>query len=949
MKKCINGHWYDSAEFVLCPFCEPELAVQGVPDRFRVLGEFSYIGKGSISKVYRISGEHDYALKIIECGTNEDSFRYSMHEIEVMKKLQGKRHTVQLCDSTYTETDGHRTVYILEDYHVSFDEYLDQHTVTASDALKIMIGICDAISECGEEGVLHLDVQPNNIFIDSPDSVLLGDFSVSLFAEETKEPQFFRGTLSYMAPEVYRCGECSEQSDIYTAGIVLYKLFNKMKMPFRESANGETAVYMRLAGTPFHSCANEIPGLMKVIQTACAFEPEQRYSDAAAFKQALTELLDDESDDIVLFDQNNSPELAVKGQPVIYLIENSSEMKEETIQQISRTVNQSIQELKKVQVAISEELRISIMTYGGNAQWIVQDQKPEEIGALTFKAEGGSYLGAALNVLENKLAETGTAQNMRSPVIVFVSGGNSDDDYRGILSRLKSSEPAFQGAKKIGYIAGRASGYSLLHSLTGNESAIHLMEETAAVAEYIRTTDPSASKPVGLPVSTDNTVPSYFYDADPEASTCLLPGQLREPSEDTAQLRPRRPEIQSYNAPGDCQPAQAAQVFRRWCPKCGAQVSDSAVFCLVCGASLNSDTGSGGHRTEQPQCRTFCKRCGYEMDAGIRFCPHCGSTQDTGSLPYGVQPSFAAPSYSQSPSYSAMPLPNQSKPGFFSVFGRRPGKPGKRNVEISRVEFSAVAPKTLEKGEYSIISIAMYEKEYRSIVKELSDNIDGPSQEVKGGVAGVAMNSVIKAVLTSPDIEINDNVQQKEWFGEYLTFSFAVMVPEDFPKKQFLLNADIYANDVIAAKLTFTVKCSSFFQQKITISRKDILSAFVSYASQDRDKVTAIVMGMKKARPDLDIFYDIDSLVSGEDWEKALYREIDRRDVLYLCWSHYARESEWVDREWRYAYAKKGADGIEPVPMEDPNKCPPPDELGSKHFSDRLIYVMNAGIYTGRD
>ncbi|MCD8006634.1 MAG: toll/interleukin-1 receptor domain-containing protein [Oscillospiraceae bacterium] len=95
--------------------------------------------------------------------------------------------------------------------------------------------------------------------------------------------------------------------------------------------------------------------------------------------------------------------------------------------------------------------------------------------------------------------------------------------------------------------------------------------------------------------------------------------------------------------------------------------------------------------------------------------------------------------------------------------------------------------------------------------------------------------------------------------------------------------------------------------------------------------------GMKIDRPDMDIFFDVDSLRSGEDWETTLYREIDRRDILCLCWSEYARESKWVDTEWRYALSNKGLDGIEPVPLVFPEVCPPPEELKSKHFNDKAL------------
>ena len=70
-----------------------------------------------------------------------------------------------------------------------------------------------------------------------------------------------------------------------------------------------------------------------------------------------------------------------------------------------------------------------------------------------------------------------------------------------------------------------------------------------------------------------------------------------------------------------------------------------------------------------------------------------------------------------------------------------------------------------------------------------------------------------------------------------------------------------------------------------------------------------------------------------------LANRLDVTDVLYLCWSSNAKKSTWVDYEWRYAYNKNGADGIEPIPIEDPSICPPPEELKDKHFNDLLLYL----------
>ena len=151
----------------------------------------------------------------------------------------------------------------------------------------------------------------------------------------------------------------------------------------------------------------------------------------------------------------------------------------------------------------------------------------------------------------------------------------------------------------------------------------------------------------------------------------------------------------------------------------------------------------------------------------------------------------------------------------------------------------------------------------------------------------------------------------------------------------------MYFDDIIATKLKFIVKCRTLFGQKITLEREDVLSAFVSYAAADREQVASRIQGMKKARPEMNVFFDVDSLRSGELWEQRLYREIEERDVLFLCWSKNAKASEWVEREWRYALKTKGIDGIEPIPLEPPQICPPPNELSAKHFNDTLLLYKN--------
>lgn len=352
----------------------------------------------------------------------------------------------------------------------------------------------------------------------------------------------------------------------------------------------------------------------------------------------------------------------------------------------------------------------------------------------------------------------------------------------------------------------------------------------------------------------------------------------------------------------------------------------------------------------------ICCACGARCNATARFCGNCGSSLDLFPEAQLAGPHSSMPDrtndyplgddergHLKTPSMNRGSESNYTQAvALFQYTGETTVLNQHAPLEISKVHFSAIAPRTLTKSEYTIIDIVMYQDAFRSVVDELIKEAALPVQEKKSGTVRVREGARVKIQLTSPDIEIEDNVEEQEWVGEYLTYNFAVMIPEKFAKRQVLFTATVYIDDLIATRLKFIAKCWSLRQQKIKVTQENVLSAFVSYASQDRNRVAMIVQGMQKARPDMDIFFDVESLRSGESWEEALWSEIDRRDTLFLCWSRNAAESPWVAREWKYCYEQKGAEAIEPIPLEPPSSCPPPEELKRKHFNDRLLYLIKA-------
>ena len=261
---------------------------------------------------------------------------------------------------------------------------------------------------------------------------------------------------------------------------------------------------------------------------------------------------------------------------------------------------------------------------------------------------------------------------------------------------------------------------------------------------------------------------------------------------------------------------------------------------------------------------------------------------------------------------------------------------------VSEVQFSALFPKRFLKGEYSILELYIYEEEQRKVLDEAIAEAGGSLKESRSGKLKLSENAQVSVRLESadPSVEIEGNDETQTWCGGYLKYDFSVYLPDNYPKRQLMFTATVLFNGVPATKLRFTAECNTLREQKMQVERQDVLSAFVSYASQDRSRVAGIIQGMQRARPDMDLFFDVDSLRSGEDWQRALRAEIERRDILFLCWSVAAKSSAWVDREWRYALENKGLDCIEPIAIDPPSLCPPPAELESKSFNDRTLYYV---------
>lgn len=270
------------------------------------------IGEGSFGKVYKAKrterGRSFYsAIKIISIPASKgelDSVRSEMNneqstreyfrnlvedciqEIYTMEHFCGNSHVVSFEDFKVVEylDEIGWDISIRMEYLTSFMDYCTGKELTEKEVLKLGCDLAMALIYCRKLNIIHRDVKPENIFVSRFGDFKLGDFGIAREQAHTMSNMSKKGTYSYMAPEIYKGEKYDSSIDIYSLGIVLYKLMNQNRLPFLSLdkqlityRDKETALARRMAGEKMPAPVNASAAFSHIILKACAYEPGKRY------------------------------------------------------------------------------------------------------------------------------------------------------------------------------------------------------------------------------------------------------------------------------------------------------------------------------------------------------------------------------------------------------------------------------------------------------------------------------------------------------------------------------------------------------------------------------------------------------------------------------------------------------------------------------------------------
>ena len=249
------------------------------------------------SEVESISSE---GLNAVNVQKYYDSMAMDLvNEFELLAKLQGNSYIVSYDDHMVKKRPNGigYDIFIRMELLTPISRKLKNGEMPQKETLQMGIDICKALEVCEKYHIIHRDIKPENIFLSEIGNYKLGDFGVARTMESGTHVLSKKGTQSYMAPELYKEEATNGTVDIYSLGIVLYRLCNKNRLPFMPPypqevsfVDRENALKKRIMGEKMPAPCNAHPEFARIILKACEYDVRKRYQNATQMRKDLEEL-----------------------------------------------------------------------------------------------------------------------------------------------------------------------------------------------------------------------------------------------------------------------------------------------------------------------------------------------------------------------------------------------------------------------------------------------------------------------------------------------------------------------------------------------------------------------------------------------------------------------------------------------------------------------------------
>ncbi|MBX3305360.1 MAG: serine/threonine protein kinase [Nitrospira sp.] len=260
------------------------MAPHTLPDKYINQEQIGVGGMGVIYKAFDRDADRDVAIKLVDPHLSNDLAFADLlkNEAKNMGRLQHE-HIVMLLHAEI----NHCPPFLVMEYCPGRnlqDILRDGPRLSWHEVVNLSHQVATALDYAHTKGIIHKDVKPTNILVDSSGKVKLTDFGIAAALDRAKitSDKKVMGTPDYMSPEQARGLTVDGRSDLYSLGVVMYEMLTGQSPYGQASA---TVILRRLRDSPKElslEFSSHIPmHLQRIVQDLVRHDPNNRKPDNA--------------------------------------------------------------------------------------------------------------------------------------------------------------------------------------------------------------------------------------------------------------------------------------------------------------------------------------------------------------------------------------------------------------------------------------------------------------------------------------------------------------------------------------------------------------------------------------------------------------------------------------------------------------------------------------------
>jgi len=261
--------------------------------KYRILAR---LGRGGMGTVYRAVDEtldREVAIKVLNSEVSDTKLMARFRAEATMLARLNHPEIATIFEIVQTDTDLMMVMELVRGE--TFDQLSIRSGPLAPERAAYLVAqVLNGLAYAHRAGIVHRDLKPANVMVTESGNIKIMDFGIArvLGAEHLTSDGTMMGTPAYMAPEQVLGKEVDARADLYSAGVVFYRLLTGC-LPFQaDTPIGMVQKQLWEPPTPVRSRRSDLPEWCETIMTrALAKAPDERFQNAEEFRSALLSVM----------------------------------------------------------------------------------------------------------------------------------------------------------------------------------------------------------------------------------------------------------------------------------------------------------------------------------------------------------------------------------------------------------------------------------------------------------------------------------------------------------------------------------------------------------------------------------------------------------------------------------------------------------------------------------